>query len=206
MITLIPFYVRNEAVQSRRSVWPRNGRKLSGWENPGRRKLSKRIYTGATLLSSSPHSICCNTTPNTNIGLRMPIANFHLTFPPLCHKEEEKRWRNKKDNLSGSVAEHPVSPYANTSWSNLQTLEPGFDCLTVLPHAGSQAVVGCGSVSKVNKKFAEKLILKPDTAAGFMAETMNVTWRPELQIDISHKQEEALAIILKQYRHYDMLA
>jgi hypothetical protein len=30
-------------------------------------------------------------------------------------------------------------------------------------------------VSKVRKKIAEELILKPDTAAGFMAEAMNVT-------------------------------
>ena len=52
------------------------------------------------------------------------------------------------------------------------------------------------------KKIAEKLILKPDTAAGFMAEAMNVTWRMEPQTDISHKQEAAMAIILKQYRYY----
>jgi len=137
---------------------PRNGRKLSGWENPGSRKLSKRIYTGGTLLSSSPHSICCNTTPNANIGLRIPMANFHLTLSPLYHemwrrrRRRRRRRRNKKDNLLGSVAEHRVSPCSNISWSNLQTSESGVDCLTVLPHAGSQAVVGCGSASKVRKK------------------------------------------------------
>ena len=151
----------------------RNGRKLSGWENPGSRKLSKRIYTGGTLLSSSPHSICCNTTPNANIGLRIPIANFHLTLSPQCQemwrrrrrkrkrgrrkrgrrrKRKRGRRRNKEDNLSGSVAEHRVSPYSNISWSNLQTLESGVDCLTVLPHAGSRAAVGCGSVTKVREK------------------------------------------------------
>jgi hypothetical protein len=51
----------------------------------------------------------------------------------------------------------------------------GVESLTVLPHAGSQAAVGCGGVLKVSKKITEKLILKQDTAAGFMVETMNVT-------------------------------
>lgn len=173
MITLMFFYVRNEAVQSSR-FGPRNGRKLSGWENPSSRKLSKRIYTGGTPLSSSPHSICCNTTPNANIRLRRPIANFHLKLSPLSHEMLRKR-RKKEDNLPVSVAERRVSPTSKISWSNLQTLESGVGCHTVLPHAGSQRVVGCGSVSKVRKKIAEELILKPDTAAGFMAEAMNVT-------------------------------
>jgi hypothetical protein len=59
---------------------------------------------------------------------------------------------------------------------------------------------------KVSKKITEKLILKQDTAAGFMVETMNVTWCTEHQVDISRKREDVLTIILKPYRYYEMPA